>query len=227
MKRLDAAVWGRVGEVPVVWQETPGPVIAALGFRVGRADEPLARSGLTHLVEHLTLSGLGERLYDYDGFVNGTMTWFGFRGTPGELAEYLGHIGRRLAAPPLDRLEAELGVVRVEEARRSMSMAGRCLLLRFGTRGWGTYDLPQYGLNRVTPDQVAAWTSEWFGAGNAALWMTGEPPPGLQLDLPAAPAQPEPSTPALPGRLLPAWTTHRDRTTAVSMLLARSGRSFR
>ena len=39
--------------VPVIWAEAPGPIRATLMFRVGRVDERLPWSGITHLVEHL------------------------------------------------------------------------------------------------------------------------------------------------------------------------------
>lgn len=213
-------VWDHTGPVPVVWQEAPGPLIAAIGFRVGRADEPLARSGLTHLVEHLAVSGLGRRLYDYDGFVNGTTTWFGFRGEPDELVAYASHLSCSLRDLPLGHLATELGVLRAEEARRGLSIAGRCLMLRYGTRGWGAYDLPQYGLFDVEADRVAAWAARWFGAGNAVVWMTGPPPGGFGLDLPAGRRHPEPPLAPL-ARRLPAWTTHDRPVTAASLLLPR------
>lgn len=217
-------VWDDTGSVPVVWQEAPGPLIAAIGFRVGRADEPLARSGLTHLVEHLAASGLGRRLYDYDGFVNGTTTWFGFRGEPDELVAYASHLSRSLADLPLDHLATELGVLRAEEARRGLSIAGRFLTLRYGARGWGTYDLPEYGLFDVEADQVAAWAQRWFGARNAVVWMTGPPPEGFALDLAPGRRHPEPPLAPLPRRL-PAWTTHARPVTAASLLLPRGAAS--
>jgi len=81
-----------VSGIPVVWQHRPGPLVAGVGFRVGRADEPLAQGGVTHLVEHLAMSGIGDVLYDYNGWVNGSTTWFGFRGRPDEFGEFFGRI---------------------------------------------------------------------------------------------------------------------------------------
>ena len=46
--------------IPVL--ATPdGPVAAGITFRVGYADETLARHGITHLTEHLALYRLGAR----------------------------------------------------------------------------------------------------------------------------------------------------------------------
>jgi hypothetical protein len=49
----------RVDGVPVFWTESGDEMLAGLVFRVGRADESLARGGITHLVEHLALYPLG------------------------------------------------------------------------------------------------------------------------------------------------------------------------
>jgi hypothetical protein len=44
-----------VGGVPVFWADAPRPYEVQLLFRMGRADETLATSGITHLVEHLAM----------------------------------------------------------------------------------------------------------------------------------------------------------------------------
>jgi len=53
--------------VPVVWSALDGPVHARLTFRVGTCDEALTQRGITHIVEHLALSGLGSQAYQYNG----------------------------------------------------------------------------------------------------------------------------------------------------------------
>ena len=217
--------WGRVGDVPAVWSDAapPGSCVAGLGFRVGRTDEPLARSGLTHLVEHLALSGLGDQLYEYDAWTGGTTTWFAFSGEPGELGGFLAAVEANLANLPLDRLATEVNVVRAEAARQPMSVLGRSLLYRFGTTGWGTIDLTQYGLNGVTPEQVRDWAAQWFVAGNAVLWSTVEPPAGaLSSALPAGPRRPERDAIPLPTRSWPAWVGHREALTAATYLTPRT-----
>jgi hypothetical protein len=42
-----------VDGVPAFWTHAGGGMAAGLVFRVGRADESLARGGVTHLIEHL------------------------------------------------------------------------------------------------------------------------------------------------------------------------------
>ena len=67
--------------VPVFQAEVPGRVRAALQFRVGTADEPLHMAGVTHLIEHLALSGLGTQPYEYNGFVDNVQCVFLMSGT--------------------------------------------------------------------------------------------------------------------------------------------------
>ena len=74
IRRLD------VDGVPVLLGPTAGPMQAGLVFRVGFADEPLARRGITHLLEHLALYPLG--LGDYH-----------FNGTTGRRAHVVPHAG--------------------------------------------------------------------------------------------------------------------------------------
>ena len=52
-----------VDGVPTLIGSTTGPGHAGLVFRVGAVDEPLARRGVTHLVEHLALHAAGVADY--------------------------------------------------------------------------------------------------------------------------------------------------------------------
>ena len=71
--------------VPTFWHPAPGPLRAALIFRVGRADEQLAQAGISHLVEHLTLASLGERDHPVNGFVDHHRTVFYSSGSAEEV----------------------------------------------------------------------------------------------------------------------------------------------
>src|SRR2546423_15677274 len=68
--------------VPVFSAPADGPLRAALLFRVGKAAETLANNGITHLVEHLALTAVGQQHYQSNGFVEGLLTGFGFTGPP-------------------------------------------------------------------------------------------------------------------------------------------------
>ena len=78
--------------VPTYWMDVPGPLSAALIFRVGRADEIPARYGITHLVEHLALAPLGVQDYEHNGGVESLRTVFEVAGSRADVARFLADI---------------------------------------------------------------------------------------------------------------------------------------
>ncbi|GAA2733055.1 hypothetical protein [Actinocorallia aurantiaca] len=188
-----------VSGVPAYW--TDGPEYrAALVFRVGRADETLARSGITHLVEHLALHELGGAERHFNGVVDARTTTFVKQGSPEDASRYLKGVCAGLARPPMERLEAEKQVLRTEEAGQGGRALGDLLLWRYGSQGRGLLGYPELGLPEISPELITSWTRYWFTRGNAVLAFSGGPPPeGLVLDLPDGPRRPcAPSAPVLP-----------------------------
>jgi hypothetical protein len=168
----------------------------ALVFRVGRADEPLRHGGLSHLVEHLALFGLGgSRPYAYNGRVTALYTIFIATGAPDEVGEFLSHVSRALQDLPLQRLNDEARVLKTEAVARPKTPPGEYLWLRYGATGLGQSILPELALITPEPSRIRSWVEERFTAGNAALWFSGPPPPNLRLELRAGPrhAAPEPT----------------------------------
>lgn len=88
-----------VDGVPAVWLPGEGPLHAGLVFRVGRADESLARSGLTHLVEHLVLHGVGQSDYHFNGTTGPITTTFYGHGDADELRRFFAWRPSALAWP--------------------------------------------------------------------------------------------------------------------------------
>ena len=210
-----------LGGVPVFQAEVPGRVRAALEFRVGTADEPLHMSGVTHLIEHLTLSGLGTQPYDYNGYVDQTHCAFLVSGTVDQVKEFFVHVCGALQALPKDRVATERRVIETEAAGHHQSSFRDSMSLRYGANGFGTTDYRQIGLLWLTPEAVQDWATRHFTSGNATAWVAGPVIPGLKIDLPPG------------GRLAPPVVTpknlrlpclYEDRTqgAAVSMVSARS-----
>ena len=184
MERLDVEIMRTELEgVPVYWAEAPAPMRAALVFRVGRADETLATAGLTHLVEHLAFFGLDLRRSQFGGFVDQTRTVFHASGTGEETMSFLARVSAALAELPFERLELEKQVLRTEEASSSRSSWQTLMSLRYGAAGYGLVDYEELGLRRVQTEDVARWASERFTRGNAAVWLSGPPPSGLEFGL--------------------------------------------
>ena len=208
--------------VPVFWGSAPPPLTALLTFRVGQADESLAGRGITHLVEHLALAGLGQQRYAYNGSVDGLLTNFIVSGTDSDVVSFLNSTARSLAQLPLDRLPIESTILKTEEARRSNGAPGTLLTLRYGTQGFGLPALPEFYLNGAVAETVDRWRAEWFTAQNATLWLNGPPPPGIDLSPLGAGSRRPPPAPIPLDQPLPGWYPVRGNLIAVTMLSRRS-----
>lgn len=207
--------------IPVFWAATGSEPAAALIFRVGRADETLATSGVTHLTEHLALYPLGlDTRQHHNGQVDSVTTTFIVRGGPEKITGFLHAVCASLHDLPVARLEAEKRILRAEEAARGGAQV-MLLTRRYGAATYGLAGLPEYGLGGHTASSVAEWARTWFTRGNAALWLSCPPPDGLRLDLPDGPAMPPPApTSALPE--LPAYFHAPAGGVACGTVVARS-----
>jgi hypothetical protein len=178
---------------------------AALVFGVGRYDETLPTAGITHLIEHLTLSGRPKASYEFNAEVSGRYTQFFMESAdPADTADFVSTVCRGLAADYGEALEREKRILKTEAASRGTAGAlGLCLGERYGATGPGLVGYEEYGLDRLGWSDIEAWRRRWFVAGNAVLWIHGTIPRGLRIDLPPYPAPaPAPLRPAgltLPG----------------------------
>jgi hypothetical protein len=129
----------------------PGRIRAALAFRVGQADEPHHMAGITHLIEHLALSGLGEQPYEYNGFVDQVRTVFITSGTATQVVAFFRHVTAALPALPLDRVAIERRIIETEAAGHYQASFRGTMRLRYGAIGFGTVDYSQVGLLWLTP----------------------------------------------------------------------------
>ncbi|WP_328300360.1 insulinase family protein [Streptomyces sp. NBC_00435] len=232
----DGVVTTTVNGIPVLLAPRSGLISAGLLFRVGRADETLATSGITHLVEHLALHrhGPGPAHHAHGPGApsasapvsTAAFTHFQVTGTPTEVVTYLNGVCAALRDLPLDRLETEKEVLRTEEAAhgpgRADGPARRNTLWRYGSRSYGLTGYAETGLAQLTAEQVREWARTRFTAGNAVLWITaGTLPEGLDLALPAGGRHPAPAaTSALPA--LPAHFPGDDGSVVLTSVLPRS-----
>ncbi|MFR0353289.1 insulinase family protein [Streptomyces sediminimaris] len=186
-----------VDGIPALFAYATGPMRAGLVFRVGVADETLARAGVTHLVEHLALHRQGLPDYHFNGATKAAFTHFHVEGAEHEVAAYLQGVCASLTDLPMDRLETEKEILRTEESRREDPQLP---LWRYGAQGYGLVSYPEWGVPGLRPDDVRHWAHTRFTRGNAVLWVAGERlPAGLSLKLPAGERRPMPAvTSALP-----------------------------
>ncbi|MDX3851266.1 insulinase family protein [Streptomyces sp. AK02-01A] len=199
-----------------------GPVTAGLVFRVGVADETLATSGITHLVEHLALHRHGVSDLHYNGATAATYTVFHATGTAEEIVGYLNGVCDALRDLPLERLETEREILRTEAAGRSQGPNHLLPLWRYGAQGYGLANCTELGTWHLTADAVRDWATTHFTRDNAVLWITGDTvPEGLRLDLPAGERRPLPAaTSALP--TTPAFIQGDDGIVVLDAVVRRS-----
>ncbi|MEU8511674.1 insulinase family protein [Kitasatospora sp. NPDC048722] len=171
--------------IPVLWAPAPGPLEAELIFGCGARDETLRTLGVVHLVEHLAMSTLPRLHHDHNASVDLELTRFTCSGQPEQVVDYLGRVCAALSELPLDRIDREAGVLEAEDGRVAASQTAELLSHRYGVQGLGLAAYRGPGADRITVEAVQDTLFRYFHAGNAVLVLTGPPPAGLRLPLPA------------------------------------------
>lgn len=211
-----------VDGVPTLLAPTGGPMHAGLTFRVGTADETLARAGITHLIEHLALAPLGLADYHVNGMTAPAFTMFHTQGSEADIAAFLTAVCGHLSDLPTGRLNVEKEILRTEWSSRGATAIDEIPLWRHGARDFGLSSYPEWGLGALTADDLHEWAARWFTRENAVLWITGDRvPAGLQLALPTGVRQPVPvASSALPQT--PAYFVNGARAVVLDSVVRRS-----
>ena len=194
----------QIDGVPVYWMDVPGPLSAALIFRVGRADEIPARYGITHLVEHLALAPLGVQDYEHNGGVESVRTVFEVAGSRADVARFLADVTHSLSALPTSRLLIERAIVRREADENGRAVGDALRGYRFGGVGFGATAEDEHGIHWLGEDLVREWADRNFNRQNAVLVLSG-PPDDIRLDLPDGDRRPLAPPTSLPGLQLPSY----------------------
>lgn len=188
-----------VDGVPVFWVDAPGRLTARLLFGVGLADESLLTTGISHVIEHLTMRQVGEHPYAANASVGTFVTEFEVSSSPEVVSDHLGKVCRALSALDLEPLDVERSVIRVEERHRERGanpVVAWPLSMRYGARGPGLIASPHIAPSRASRDEFSDWCRLWFHRANAALVLDGPPPDGLRLPMPdGEPVRRAPPTP--------------------------------
>ena len=198
LQRTDA------GGVPVFWVEGPHPLTAHLIFRAGVRDETFMTAGLTHLVEHLAMSSVPDLHQNHNAGVELGFTTFVGTGRPESVVSFLNAICIFLSTPDFGRLDVEKKVLTAEGSSTVPPATAEHLRHRFGLSNLGLADVSPPALDALGPDEILQHLADYFTSGNAALALTGAPPEGLNLSLPAGLARPPVTAPPL-RQPLPMW----------------------
>lgn len=215
-----------VDGVPVLQAPATGSrTTVALTFRVGHYDETLPVRGITHIVEHLTFAARPEAKYHFNASVSGRYTTFHADSPdPGDLRDFVETVCQGLTADHSAALERERTILRTEAATRGGAGAmGACLAERYGAAGPGLVVYQEFGLDRATWADVDAWRRRWFTRDNAVLWIAGDIPDGLRVDLPEG-TSPEPADLRPLPLTLPAYVTGARGGVALSLVSPRDAK---
>lgn len=193
-----------VDGVPVFYAEGPAPLTAGLVFGVGRRDESYVGGGVTHLVEHLAMRAVGRTSIESNASVDLTATEFYASGSPDRVVAFLRSVCRALSDVPTDQLAVEADVLRAESGTVTAPAVGLLLGELYGTAGAGLASAREPALRSLDPEAVRGWAATFFRRGNAALWLSGPMPEGLELPLPNGPA-PDRAAQYRRSLAIPAW----------------------
>ena len=91
---------------------------------------------------------------------------------------------------------------------------------RYGASGYGLAGQGELGLDVLGIHDLRAWSAEVATTGNAVLWLTGPPPAGLELRLPAGSTGRRRPAPSMMPEL-PAWFSGPNDGVALSAVLPR------
>lgn len=167
--------------VPVFWNETAGPFVGSIVFRVGQVDEPLAQHGACHLVARLVASAVRDLPVTAEATVEQTLTTFGATGSAEQVGRYLSEVVRALDSLPFDRLEVERRIRASEVDRFGSGAVGVALAMRYGAAGYGVAGLDELGLRALDADSLELFRRLWFHRGSAAVALSGPPPATLDI----------------------------------------------
>ena len=187
-----------VDGVPTFWVDTGRPALSAtLIFRAGLMDEPPARSGWLHLLEHVVLTGPEQHGLGVNGSVDLAFTTFDAEGDPDEVCAHLGRITDRLSVVPDGDLDHERQILAAEERERDPSPLDFGLVWRFGAAGPARAAFQGLGLGAAARPGLQELAQRLLPRGNAALILSAPPPAGLSLRLPDGPARPRAELPPM------------------------------
>jgi hypothetical protein len=206
--------------VPAFWVAGPPPLSAEPIFGCGMRDETFARAGITHLVEHLVMSAVERRRHHYhNASVSIGSTSFTATGPPEAVRDFMHDVCAALRELPTDRLEIERRILAAEAGGGRVGLLGWHLLLRYGLRGPGLAGADPPAVDQIGAAEARDWAARELVRSNAVLALSGPPPDGLRLDLPAGPRPDRPVVEPLPLRTA-VWDRHpADRGVGLSLLV--------
>ncbi len=206
------------GMTVVVVENHRAPIVSHMvWYKVGAADEPPGKTGLTHLLEHLMFkgtpavpSGQFSRRIAEKGGIDNAMTSRDFTAYYQRIAAEHLPLAMRMEADRMANLtlseadfQSEREVVREERLQRVDNDPGAMLAERLAVAVWmnhpyarpvGGFDSDIRGLSRA---DALAFHKRWYAPGNAILFVAGDVTPAWVRELAEA------TFGRIPGKALP------------------------
>ncbi|WP_062133250.1 insulinase family protein [Demequina aestuarii] len=179
--------------IPLLWADIRATYAGSLTFGVGVIDETARTAGLSHLVEHLVMSRVGQVSISHHALTTEDRTSFYAQGPSALMKDFL-HRASAAVSSLTELSDAEVtaqhDIIAAELGEGFQRTGHGPLLERYGAASLGLLDLGSPALTTLTKDQVMAWATAWFQRDNAVLTFTGPPPGGLNVTLPGGDARP-------------------------------------
>lgn len=176
--------WLEDTDVPSFFVPTSGGLGVVVFLRAGEFDEPLPLTGITEIALRAAIARLPPGHAVGELRIGGTLSTVAISGEEGDVRETLRLLAAALTEPDEARIRAELERAKSRTDQRVRGLRELHLAKRFGSRGPGAADLPQYGPFKAVAGDVAQFAARAFVDGNVALLILGEEPPELSFELP-------------------------------------------
>jgi hypothetical protein len=176
--------WLEDTDVPSFFVPASGGLGVVAFVRAGEFDEPLPLTGITEIALRAAIAALPPGHAVGELRIGGTLSTIALAGEEGDVRETLRLLAIALTEPDESRIRAELERAKSRTDQRVRGLRELHLAKRFGSRGPGAADLPQYGPFKADVGNVAQLALRAFVDGNVALLILGEEPPELSFELP-------------------------------------------
>jgi len=175
--------WLQGTDVPTFFLPVAGESVVVVFLRAGEFDEPLPLTGLTEVALRAAIAGLPSGGAVREVRVDGLLSTIVLAGEHSEVRETLRLLATALTEPDEARIHGELQRAKSRVDQRVHGPRELHFAKRFGSRGSGASDLPQYGAFKAGAADIQALAARLFVDGNAALLVLGEEPPQLSFAL--------------------------------------------
>jgi hypothetical protein len=180
----------KLNGVRVYQADLPGVCCGTLVFGVGRRDEPVTLSGITHLMEHLLLRLMEPISIEHSAVVSDNSLTVYASGSADEVGQFLSDFTKvvaRLGDVTEQDLKFEKRIIRIEQANNFDEPSAGLLTYRYGLHGVGLSNFGAPSANGLTRQEVMDWAAAWLRAGNSSVAFSQILPATLDLQLPRGP----------------------------------------